>query len=220
MTLERFARRKPNPVRKLATGVDPRRKYLAGLLMRFDEGYSDAISFATELKPSYSPRPISEFTSESEMAGSAALSVALGIAAEAMGEKVLVGTERVSIFDGAIGICYGLFIFNLFRRYLKEDGVEIDYKLLARGAVEFAEMYVYLDRAARDGLFRKGLEIYRDMIKSDHRNVKDWHDMLSKTVQLWLVSTTSVKRTTKIDDEYQTLFASQLRILYDAVEKA
>lgn len=134
--------------------------------------------------------------------------------------KSLVGTERVSIFDGAIGICYGLFIFDLLRLYVKDDGVEIDIKLLGRYAADFAECYVYLDRARRNELCRKGLEIYRDMIESDLQNVKDWHNMLSKTVQLWLISTTSDKRTKKIDEEYQTLFASQLRILYDAVEKA
>ena len=217
---ERLLSRKPQSVRKLAPSVDPRRTYLAGLLMRFDEGHADAISFATELKPSYRPRPIPEFASESEMAGSAAISVALGIAAEAMGEKLLAGTERVSIFDGAIGICYGLFIFNLLRLYLKDDGVEIDIKLLGHYAADFAECYTYLDRAKRNELCRKGLELYRDMIESDLQNVKDWHDMLSKTVRLWLISTTSDKRTKKTDEEYQTLFASQLHILYDAVEKA
>ena len=214
-------RRTADSVRKLATGVDPKRRYLAGVLMRFDEGHSDAISFATDLEPSSSPRPIPAFTCESELAGFAAQSVASGVAADAMGanEKLMVGTERVSIFEGALGICYGLFIFNLLRLYLKDDGVEIDYKLLGRCAGDFANCFVYLDYAKRNELCRKALEIYRDMIESDHQNVKDWHDMLSKTVQLWLTSTTSDKRTKEIDDEYQTLFASQLRSLYDGTRK-
>jgi len=213
-------RRRPKPIGKLATDLDPKRTYFAGLLLRADEGRTDAISFATELKPDYSPLPLPEFASESERAGFAALEEASGIVADAMEVqgKLMVGTGQASIFEGAIGICYGLFIINLFRLYLKDDGVEIDYTLLGNFAASFARLFVYLDDAKKDELRRKGLEIYLDLLRSDHQNVKDWHDLLSKTVQSWLISTTSDKRTKELDEEYQKIFAAHLSTLYRAVE--
>ena len=67
----------------------------------------------------------------------------------------------------------------------------------------FAEQFVYLEDAQRNELAQKGMEIFKDMIESDHPKLKEWHDTLSKAVQIWLISATSDKRTKEQDEDMQ-----------------
>ena len=42
---------------KLVTDLDRKRLYLSGLLLRFDEEMSEAVSFFSELNPRFKPPP-------------------------------------------------------------------------------------------------------------------------------------------------------------------
>lgn len=216
---EKLFRRKSKPVGKLATDLDPKRPYLSGLLLRFDEDSADSVSFFTKLNPSFRPPPIPEDTSESERGGLAACSSAMGMAAEAMRlqGKLMLDGERVSILEGAIGISYAMFILTLLSIYLKDDDVELDSKLWGHLPVRFAEQFIWLDDAKRKELATKGLEIFKDMIESNHPKIKEWHDTLSKAVQIWLISTTSDKRTKEQDEDMKKIFSSHLDALYKSV---
>lgn len=212
---ERMARE-----RKLAIDLDRERPYLYGLLLRFDAGQSEATSFFSKLNPSFKPPPIPEGASQSVRGGFAACSLALSIAFAAMSShgKLLVGSKEVSIEEGALGLSYALFIWMLLRGYLKDDGVEIETVPLAR---DFAELFVYLDDAQQKELAKKGGEIFQDMIKhlSDIPNLQEWHGILSRNVQLWVISTTSDKRTKENDEDLRKIFSYQLGWLYAAAEQ-
>lgn len=216
---ERLFRRKSKPVGKLATDLDPERPYLSGLLLWFDEVGSKTNSLITELHPSYSSPPIPEGLSENERGGFAAYSLAMFIAVEAMGKqgKTFTVEDEKLIFDGAIAISYAMFILTLFSGYLKDDGVEIDSKRLVPLWNSFPEVFVWLDDAKRKEMAKKGLEIFKDMIESNHPKIKEWHDTLSKTVMTWLLSATSDKRTKEQDEDFRKIFSSRLGALYNAV---
>ena len=202
---------------KLATDHDSERPYFSGLLLRFDEEHAEAISFFSKVNPRFTQPPLPEGASESIRAGVAAYGLALGIACEAMGAqgKLMIDVGEVSIFEGAIGLSYAMFIFTLFSGYLKDDRIQIESKPVASG---FTDLFVYLDDAQRKELAKKGIEIFKDMIGSDHQKVKEWHDTLSKAIQLWLISATSDKRTKENDEDFRKIFAGQLSALYKAVE--
>ena len=206
--------------RKLATDLDRERLYLSGLLLRFDEEMSEAVSFFSKLNPRFKPPPIPEGASLNIRGGVAAHSIAMGIASHAMRSqgKLMVGSKEVSIKEGALGLSYAMFIWILLRGYLKDDGIEIETVPLAR---DFAELFVYLDDVQRKGLAKKGWELFQDMIKhlSDTPKLQEWHDMLSKAVQLWLVSATSDKRTKEGDEDLRKVFSGQLGALYTAAER-
>lgn len=126
--LKKLFRRKSRPLDKLLTVGDSRRPYLYGLLIRFDEGYADAVSFFSAINPSFIPPPLPKGASEARTAGFAAYGLAISIAFGAMrsnGKLLIDGGER-SIVEGAIGLSYGMFIFILLAGYLKADGVEIE----------------------------------------------------------------------------------------------
>jgi hypothetical protein len=216
---EKLFRSKSKPVGKLATDLDPEQPYLSGLLLRFDEVHSKAISSITKLNPSYSPPPIPEGLSESERGGFAASSLAMCLVVEAMGKQgkgITEGDEEL-ILNGAIAISYGMFILMLLSGYLKDDGVEIDSKRLGYLPSRFAELFVWLDDAKRKEMAKKGLEIFKEMSESNHPKIKEWHDTLSKIVRLWLISGTSDKRTKDHDEDFKTMFSSHLGALYNAV---
>lgn len=215
--LSKLFRRKSRQVSRLATDLDTQRPHLSGVFVRFDEGHSEAVAFFSQLNPSFSPPSLPEGAPESVRAGFAAHDLAIGIAFEAMRSqgKLLLDGRDMSIFESAIGLSYAIFIFMLLSGYLKADGVEIDSKPLASG---FAELFVYLNDAQRTELVKKGLELFQDMIGSAHEKVKDWHDTLSKAVQLWLISATSDKRTKEHDEDLRKVFASHLGALYRAME--
>ena len=144
----------------------------------------------------------------------------MGIASYAMRlqGKLMVGSKEVSIEEGAVGLSYALFIWILLSGYLKDDGVEIETVPLAR---DFAELFVYLDDAQRKELAKKGGEIFQDMIKhlTDTPKLQEWHGMLSKAVQLWLISATSDKRTKEGDEDLRKVFSGQLGVLYVAAKR-
>lgn len=110
-----------------------------------------------------------------------------------------------------------MFIWILFSNYLKNDGVKLDSKLWGHLPVRFAELFVWLDDAKRKEMAKKGLEIFKDMIESNHPKLKEWHDTLSKDVQIWLISATSDKRTKEQDEDFRKIFSSHLGALYNAV---
>jgi len=114
-----------------------------------------------------------------------------------------------------MGLSYAMFIFILLSGYLKADGIEIESKPVLAG---FAEQFVYLDAAKREAVATKGLKMFQDMIGSNHEKVKEWHDTLSKAVQLWLISATSDKRTQEHDQDLRKVFAGQLGALYRAIQ--
>lgn len=204
---------------KLATDFDRERPYLYGLLQRFNEETSEAVSFFTKLNPHFMPPSIPEGASLSVKGSIAAHSLAMGIASNAMRSlgKLMVDSKAVSIREGALGLGYAMFIWILLRGYLKDDGVEIDTVPLAS---DFAELFVCLDDAQRRELAKEGGEIFKDMINhlSDTQNLQEWHGILSKVVQLWLISAISDKRTMEGDEELRKVFSSQLGALYAAVE--
>lgn len=201
---------------KLATDLDRERPYLYGLLLRFDEGQPEAASFFSKLNPSFRPTPIPEGTSQSVRGGFAACSLALSIALAAMSShgKLMVGSKEVSILEGALGLSYAMFIWILLCGYLKDDGVAVDTVSFPRC---FADQFVYLDDTQRNELAQKGMEIFKDMIESDHPKLKEWHDTLSKAVQIWLISATSDKRTKEQDEDMKKIFSSHLDALYKSV---
>jgi hypothetical protein len=205
---------------KLAAHLDCERPYLSGLLQRFDEEMSEAVSFFTRLNPRFIPPSIPEGASLSVKGSIAAHSLAMGIASHAMRSlgKLMVGSKEVSIEEGALGLSYAMFIWILLSGYLKDDGVEIETVPLASN---FAELFVYLDDAQRRELAKKGGEIFKDMINhlSDTQNLQEWHGILSKVVQLWLISATSDKRTMEGDEELREIFSGQLGALYAAAER-
>jgi hypothetical protein len=143
------------------------------------------------------------------MAGFAAYGLAISIAFNAMRSngKLLIDGEERSIIEGAMGLSYAMFIFILLSGYLKADGIEIESKPVPAG---FAEQFVYLDAAKREAVATKGVKMFQDMIGSNHEKVKEWHDTLSKAVQLWLISATSDKRTQEDDQDLRKVFAGQL----------
>jgi hypothetical protein len=214
--LKKLLRRKSRSLDKLLTVGDPHRPYLSGLLLRFDEGYSDAVSFFSAINPSFTQPPLPKGASEARRAGFAAYGLAISIAFNAMrsnGKLLIDGGER-SIVEGAMGLSYAMFIFILLSGYLKDDGVEIGSKPVPAG---FAEQFVYLDVAKCEAVATKGLKMFQDMIGSTHEKVKEWHDTLSKAVQLWLFSATSDKRTKEHDKELRKIFAGQPEALYKAI---
>jgi hypothetical protein len=200
----------------LATDLDRERPYLYGLLLRFNEGQSEATYFFSKLNPGFRPTLIPEGASQSVRGGFSACSLALSIAFAAMSShgKLMVGSKEVTILEGALGLSYAMFIWILLRGYLKDDGVAIDTVPFHR---RFAEQFVYLDDTQRNELAQKGMEIFKDMIESDHPKLKEWHDTLSKAVQIWLISATSDKRTKKQDEDMQKIFSSHLDVLYKSV---
>jgi len=84
-------------VRKLATDLDREQPYLSGLLQRFDEEMSEAVSFFIKLNPRFKPPSISKDASLNVRGGVAAHSLAMGIATRAMGSrgKFMVGSKEV-----------------------------------------------------------------------------------------------------------------------------
>ena len=215
--LKKLFRSKSRPLDKLLTFGDAHRPYLSGLLLRFDEGYSDAVSFFSAINPSLIPPLIPKGASEARKAGFAAYGLAISIAFGAMrsnGKLLIDGGER-SIVEGAIGLSYAMFIFILLSGYLKDDGVEIESEPVPAG---FAEQFVYLDAAKREAVATKGFKMFQDMIGSTHGKVKEWHDTLSKAVQLWLISATSDKRTEEHDKDLRKVFAGQLEALCRAIQ--
>jgi len=81
---EKLFRRKSRLIEKLLTIADPHRPYLSGLLLRFDEGYSDAVSFFSAINPSFTPPPLPKGASETTKAGFAAYGLAISITFDAM----------------------------------------------------------------------------------------------------------------------------------------
>ncbi len=217
---EKLFRRKSKPVGELTTDFDPERPYLSGLLLRFDEDQADSVSFFTKLNPSFRSPPIPEGTSESERGGLAAYSSAMVMAVEAMGAqgKLMLDGERTSILEGAIGISYAMLILTLLSSYLKDDGVELDSKLWGDLPVRFAELFIWLDDAKRKELATRGLEIFKNMLESNHPKLTEWHDTLSKAVRIWLISATPDKRTKGYDKDLRKVFNSYLGALYEAIE--
>lgn len=215
------ADRRSQKLGQLATALGPKRPYLSGLLRRFNEEQSEAISFFSNLNPRFRPPLIPEGASQNVRGGIAAHSLAMGIASHAMRSqgKLMVGSKDVPIEEGAIGLSYALFIWILLRGYLKDDDVEIETVPLAHN---FSELFVYLDDHQRKELAARGGEIFQNMIKhlSDTPALQEWHNVLSKVVQLWIISATSDKRTKENDDDLRKVFAYQLNALYAAVERS
>lgn len=215
--LERLFQHRVRPIEKFLIAKDPNRPYLTGLLLRFDEGYSEAISFFSAVNPNFTSPPLPNDVSETSMANSAAYGLAISIAFDAMranGKLLIDGGER-SIVEGAMGLSYAMFIFVLLVGYLKADGVEIESQPVPTG---FAEQFVYLDAAKREAVATQGLKMFQSMIHSNHEKVKEWHDTLSKAVQLWLLSGASDERTQEHDQDLRKIFAGQLEALYKAIQ--
>jgi hypothetical protein len=215
--LKNFFRRKPRPLEKLLTVGDPQRPYLSGLLIRFDEGYSDAVSFFSAINPNFIPPPLPKAASEVRTASFAAYGLAISIAFGAMRSngKLLIDGREKSIVEGAMGLSFAMFIFILLSGYLKADGIEIESEPVIAG---FAEQFVYLDAAKREAVATKGLKMFQDMISSTYEKVKEWHDTLSSAVQLWLISATPDKRTQGHDEDLRKVFAGQLEALCRAIQ--
>lgn len=118
----------PKATNKLSSFHDPNRPCLSGLLIRFDEGLVDAVSFLNQIDPDFTLPQLPANSSLSEKASLAAHGQALSIAVEAMrlNGKLLVDENERTLFDGAIGIAYALFIFILLRSYLKNENIEIE----------------------------------------------------------------------------------------------
>ena len=196
--------------------MDATRPYLSGLLARFDEGYGEAIEFFQKVNPDFR-MPATANRTEAERAESAATGECLVRMIDAMSAngRLWVGNGKVSIFEGAVGIAYGMFILVLIKGYLKDDGVEIETPPLP---TLFVRQLVHLDEKQRAELVTRGLALFQDMIKSDEPNLIKWHDSLSTSIRLWLLSGSSEQRTKALDDEMRKAFASLLAAIYNAME--
>ena len=201
----------------MSSPLDPNRPCLSGLLVRFDEGFSDAISFLNQIDPDFAPPQLPANSPLSEKASHAAHGETLSIAVKAMrlNGKLLVNENERALFDGAIGIAYALFIFILLRSYLKNENIEIEAIPIH---TSLSDLFVWLDTVEREELATKGISIFQEMIESKHPKVVEWHDELSKAVHVWLISANSDKRTPENDALVVQLFSELLTALYKAVD--
>lgn len=213
----RLFRSKAKQVDLLATNLDPQRPYFSGLLVRYDEAQAEAVAFFRRVNPNFNPPLIPRDATESEKVAIAAVGLSVGVAFEAMyaHKKLMIDTEQASMREGAIAVSYALFLFLLFSGQLKLNGVILDWKPVAQ---TFARQFLYLDASKQKQLAREGLDHFKHLVGSDRQEVKEWLELLTKTVEIWLFSATSQKRTKEADASLRQVFTFQLKALYGDFE--
>ena len=180
------------PVR-LSDGITLDRPFLAGLLIRFDEGNVQASVDLLNMIPGFKPPILTPPDSDGDKAAMAASGLALALAFKAMmGMRTkLPDEDEVSKLDLAIGASYAVLIFLAFDACVREDGVTMPAKPIVQ---EFVGLFVYLSPAVRSGAFQIALELLKGVVGSELPNVKQYQEHLSQVCRNWLWATTTDKR--------------------------
>lgn len=147
--------------------------------------------------------------------GEAAYGMALALAVKALTSlgQPSIGEPKPT-FTHSIAVVFAIYIYVLFSNYLKHDGLQIRPHSVASG---FANLFANFSKSDRAAIENNGLEMFKRTLARNSKTMQEWHDNLSKTIQIWLISATSSKRTPQHDQALQQILELQLKTLHDTL---